>query len=539
MGHSSVDANWERIYQRWQHMPHGQKGAYIEKVAADLGVSPDTVYRQLRRRFGKQKEVEREAEVPERLVQLVIDVKERYQSMTLKNSSRELSTREARRIAAKKDPDVLNYSVSTYNAAMRRNGYRTPQKRTRREADYVGQHFQIDFSRSKHFQMVGPTPENDGDWIVEVSAKERHYKSGAVKLRTWIVQMLDDHSRVRLARCYPATAESGLLFLRFLRWAWGRPHDAALMQHVPDKIKADQGPALKAKEVRTLLDRLDVGVQLAGVESSKSQGKVERGFGTIWKTIEAAIATEIAEEKGDGARLRLSTLNKLVHARIIDEQEKEHPTRPGKRGELYQRSVRERKEEGHPIRTAPDHVLDLAARTWRRYADETRMVSIDNKKLEVPKFAADKWVRIHRNLEGDFVGELINGYRKGEYFPVEPYDFASVDFETEKEKRIRQEVRNDTRRELAEAADEPTYPEPDGEEAEADSPFDAAETPDQAPSATELSLLQARAAVGKALRRSGVDDEDHQDTLDQLVNEQVLHDGITRQEVDDVIATLT
>jgi len=168
------------------------------------------------------------------------------------------------------------------------------------------------------------------------------------------------------------------------------------------------------------------------------------------------------------------------------------------------------------------------------------MISIRNKKFEVPKFAAEKWVRVHRNLDGDFVGELINGYRKGEYFPVEPYDFAGVDdFDTEKEKRIRQEVHSDTRRELTEAAAEPTYPEPDGEEAEVNSPFDAAETPDQAPSATELSLLQARAAVGKALRQSGVGDDFLKEKLDEAVDNQVLRDGMTREEVDNVIATLT
>ena len=62
-------------------IPHGQKKQYIERIAAAHGVSTDTIYRELRRARGKQKQVKREKDIPEEYIALVAQIKAKSKSM--------------------------------------------------------------------------------------------------------------------------------------------------------------------------------------------------------------------------------------------------------------------------------------------------------------------------------------------------------------------------------------------------------------------------------------------------------------------------
>lgn len=514
----------QALEKRLRAAPWKTRTALHEQEAAGLGISVSTLYRGLGESRGKKlKDAPKKAQFPDYLRDAVARVMAYSRSIELKNSSNKLATARAMRIvAASGYPEIMDWSESAVNAALRRVDYRLPAPRIRYEAAYACQQMQADFSRSKRWQIVGPERDGHGrltgDWIVEASAKELHYKSGDVKLRTWVVQLVDEHSRLRLTRYYAATAESGLLLLRFLRWAWGRPEDEHLLRDLPERLKLDQGSAGKRKEVRYLMEKLGVDLRFAGVENSASQGKVERGFRTLWQ-IENEISTTELIKQGAGARITLSELNRGIHARMVEQQNKKHPMREGARGALYLRSIQE-----HPPRRAPENILEVAARTWRRKADESCMISIRATKFEVPVYARDQWVLVHRNAENDFIGELTSGFRRGEPFAVRPYRIRDLeDFENRPERGFREEVEAEVQREIKAApkAGAPKALRPAAQAAEVASPFTEAK---EAATPRGLTLQEARYEIGLALTREGYD-PGHVDFDNQL------YEGIPRADV--------
>lgn len=524
-----------RIHQTLQALDHGEKSAYAQSIAERLDISKSTLYRAMKDRFGKKKESPKTAEVPEDLIRTIAEIKETYaDKITLKNSSRTLSTEAARDIATSEGHDAADdWSISALNDGLNRLGYNIPDPRQRVEADYALQQVQIDFSRSKHFQV---TERADDDWICEVSAKELHYKSGGVKLRTWVVQMRDEYSRLRLIRYYPATSESGILGVDFLRWAFNRPEDNHPIRHLPERIKTDQGAFAKSTEGKTAMDALGITPILASPESSASQGKVERGFRSLWEGFEAKMATSLVRKYGEGCTIRLSTLREAVHAWTVQEQQKEHPFfRDEKRGDMYRQSLREMAHVRDDWPRRVDHdVLDLATRTWTRTVDKTRLLYVENVPFEAPAYATGHRVRVHRTANGDWYATLIDGYHKGETFELKPYDVKKLDdWEDTPERVPRQDVREDVDDHLAQLVD--------SDDLDVD---DTASTP-EAPSteATDqddperLSLLEARARVGRTLREEGIDDP--ADLIQELVDQDVIYKGIPAPELDDIARRLT
>lgn len=531
------NADLRRIQQTLDDLPHGEKSDYAKAVADRFDIDVSTLYRALKDRFGKKKEAPKEAQVPDDLIRKIAEIKETYADrITLKNSTRTLSTEAARDIAISEGHEEAGeWSVSALNDGLNRLGYNIPDPRQRIEADYALQQVQLDFSRSKHFQVVEPT--EDGDWLLEVSAKELHYKDGAVKLRTWVVQMRDEYSRLRLIRYYPATSESGILGVDFLRWAFNRPEDNHPMRHLMERIKTDQGAFAKSTEGKTAMDALDIQPVLAAPESSStSQGKVERGFRTLWESFEAKLATSLLREHGEGCHIRLSTLQESVHAWTVQEQTKDHPFyRSQKRGQMYRESLRAmaKAREDWPRRVDHD-VLDLATRTWTRKVDKTRLVYVENVPFEAPTFATGHRVRVHRTMNGDWYATLIDGYHKGESFELKPYDVGALDdFENRPDRVPRQDVREDVADHLAQLVPSEDLQVEDTA-AEPESPSTDAQDEDEP---ERLSLLEARARVGRTLRDEGLDDPS--DLIQELVDNDVLYKGIPAPEVDDIATRLT
>ncbi len=533
----------EALAARVRELPWGARRAYQEDVARGLGVTYPTLRRAIARHAGKDRQVERQPDIPDRLVETLATVKETYRLVTKKGDPRELSTEAAIGIMAREGVEGADdWSTSTYNAALRRTGYRTPQVRRRIEPDHACQEMQLDFSRSKHFQIIGPT-ECGLDWRLKVSAKELHYKDGAVKLRAWVCQLLDSYSRLRLVRYYPATAESGILGVRFLAWCWGAgPESAegategrhAMTGHLPEMLRTDQGPFRKSQEGRTLIERLKMDAPETAPGHSESQGKVEAGFRSLWQSFEAQLVTRIVRERGEGAVITLSELSAEATRYAVEQHHETHPTkRASTRGQLYQQSTLR-----HRPRRCPTGLLDVAARTWERKADKTRLLYIDSVPYEVPAYAASQWVRIHKNVSGDLVGELIDGYRAGKPFTVKPYDFAAVDDFSGRPQVWSQERARAAKEEAAAArlgyqeqnAVRPLVPR--GEPFEPDTPF--AEVARRAAEPERLAPLEARARVGRALTALGLRPADYADVVAERITAPV-----TAAEADAITATLT
>ena len=526
----------EQIHRRWQQMPHGERSAYIKAQARRIQVSKTTLYRALKDRFGQKKESPKSTHIPEDLVRTVAEIKLTYsRNITLKNSSRTLSTKDAQKIAASEGhEEALEWSASAINKAMHRDGYMIQKPRQRYEAKYALQQAQIDFSRSKHFQVVEPVGEDD--WVLRVSAKELHYKDGNVKLRLWVAQMRDEYSRLRLIRYYPATSESGLLGVDFLRWCFNRSKDNHYMRHLPERIKTDQGAFAKSKEGKTAMQALGIEPKLAGVESSQSQGKVERGFRTLWQSFEAGLATRLVRQHGEGATMRLSTLREAVHAFTVQEHKMNHPLyREHTRGELYRTSMQERAEQVQDWpRTVEQDVLDLATRTWMRTADSTRLIWVENVPFEVPDYAAGKKVRVHRTMNGDWMGEMVDGYHKGTTFDLKPAQIGLLDeWETRPDRVPIQDLESDVDDHLAQLIPQEDLGIDDEHTQEVDAPSTRVEDPD---TPEPLTLLDARAHVGRELRKAGITEP--ADYIQELVDAGVLYDTMPVAEVEQISDTL-
>lgn len=524
------------IQRTLNSLPHGERSSYMQAQADRIQVSKTTLYRALKDHFGKKKESPKSSKVPKDLIKHIAEIKLTYsRNIALKNSSRTLSTKDAQKIAASEGrDDALDWSESAINKGLHREGYTTPQARQRVEAKYALQQVQVDFSRSKHFQVIEPIQDTD-DWLLRVSAKELHYKDGAVKLRLWVAQMRDEYSRLRLIRYYPATSESGLLGVDFMRWCFNRAKDNHYMRHLPERLKTDQGAFAKSKEGRTAMKALGIEPKRAGVEQSQAQGKVERGFRTLWQSFESGLATRLVRQHGEKATIRLSTLREAVHAFTVQEHHKEHPLyRQKKRGKMYRESLRQRSQqvEDWPLLVEQD-VLDLATRTWTRTADATRLIWVENVPFEVPDYAAGKKVRVHRTMNGDWMGEMINGYHKGKTFDLKPAQIGLLDeWETRPDRVPIQDLESDVDDHLAQLVPQEEL-DVDDHAQEVDAPSTRKEEADEP---QPMTLLDARAHVGRELRKVGITEP--ADYIQELVDAGVLYDAMPRSEVEHVSTTL-
>ena len=402
MAGSSLNLDWRRVADTLQSLPHGQRSAYIASVAEAVGKHPVTVRRRIQEKVGKAKTVKRSARTltPE-VVAAIAQVQASYGLIVLDKSSRVLAARDAIDIALEEGLIPYRVSASGYNTAKDRLGYNVLRTRTRFEAPYACHTYQLDFSRSKHFQAVG-MDEATGDLIMRVSAKELHYKDEDRRLRTWAVQMVDDHSRTRLVQFYGATGESALLGLQFLSWAFTRPADDHPMRHLPERLYVDNGAFRTSTESRDAMQRLEIDMPKSEPGNSAARGKVERRFRTLWQRFEAPLATRLVRKLGTKATIRLSELNQLVHQAMIEETGLAHPMRPDLIGTIYQQSTLRTRP-----RTLGSDLFSLALRTWERSVGLDRWLSIDSTYYEAPAYAAGRRVRVYRTLDGRFVGEVI------------------------------------------------------------------------------------------------------------------------------------
>ena len=550
------------IYQMWQQVPHGQKGAYLASKANTIGITKTTLYRAMQDTFGKQRDTGgRTTQITEDYIERIAKTKGIHAQIT--KTGRELSTEEAIKIRIEDGDDEAGYiddeghyqfewSVSAVNEALRRAGYREAKVRTRWQADYALQLWQIDSSRSKYFQIEEPVYDDTGtlvDWICRVTDRELHYKENGVRLRTWVVQSMDDHSRLRHVTYHAAPAESGMLWVEHMRHALQHRDPDHLVTDAPDMMYFDNGAgSSQFSEFATLLDALDIDTMESKPYNSEARGKVERGFRTLWQTFEAPLATRLVKRLGRNCHVRLSRISRLAHKMCVREHSKAHPWfRQRTRGELFQRSISRRAREVDtpwPRRVDAD-LLDLATRTWTRKVTKAREVLVENLLFEAPHYAAGETIRVHRTMNGEWRGELVTGYRKGGSFKLTPYDPAEVDAY---ERTQRPKVYSDHTSALAD--DELQRLETEQEEAEqevetvltneptGDTGRDV-ERPDSSPATSDapegMPLIEVRKVAGQSLKRLGMSQEKASAAIQKLVDADALTGGMTRPDVEALI----
>ncbi|MEQ9309710.1 MAG: hypothetical protein RLN90_09660 [Balneolaceae bacterium] len=405
---AELQANWAHINRQVSEAAWGQSGAVVELWATRFGVSKDKIYAELRKRFGKKKTIVREVKVDpdNELLQMIFDQKLIGKMMHLKR--RELATEICIENLVKRGiKGAENLSVSTVNRRLRTMGFRERQPNKRIESLYANQVHMIDFSRSKYFQIFDK--DHDGDFMLVVSGKELHYKQEDTRLRTWIVQVVDDYSRLRKVKAYAETNESAFLGLDHLNYCWlPTEEDEHLMKYLPvEMLRSDNGAFRKSKETQTAMEEMGIVMPAQMPGRKGGTAKVENRMRSLWQQFELPLAIQL----GAGNRIRLSEYNELLAEFCVKEHYQKHPVQRGfTKGEWYSKSLADRSQVQ---RTTDVDLIRIACHVEKRTVDDHLRISIDNVYYEVPQYVDGRatigqQIYVHINKYGELSGKLID-----------------------------------------------------------------------------------------------------------------------------------
>jgi transposase InsO family protein len=390
-----LNINWENVREAIENTNKGGRGLIIEKYAALYGVSKDSIYRELRRRFGKKKTINRKKRVPQRLIDEIARIK--LYGMKMQIDERELSTEICIEKLIKRQVEGAELlTVSSVNRRLEEAGFRLRDPIVRVESNYPNQLHEFDFTRSKYFQLVG---NDDQDWLIKCSGRELHYKQDDRRFRLWIVSLIDSYSRIELARAYPATSESVDLGLSHLHYTYNRPPDQLHLSKLPDIFKTDQGSFGKSADVRAMFDRLGIIMQLSKPYKKRGIQKEESSHRTRWQQFELSLAVDL----GPGHILKLSEYNELLFEKCVRDQDRMHPVRNDTRRGAYLSGI-----SGREVKELDIDLREVAFKTWERKVKDTLTVSIDGSLFTCPENTQGKIVRVYRNRLGEFVGHVVD-----------------------------------------------------------------------------------------------------------------------------------
>jgi len=394
-----LQIDWKLVREEIDAADHGQKAVVIAGICQRYGVSSDTIYRGIRAQIGPRREIHREKQIPDHLVREVALMKMRGMKMQI--DERELSTEICiRKMVARGVPGAENLRASTVNSRLVEMGFRMRDPVTRYEASFANQLHEMDFTRSKYFQLAG---HDNGEWLLKVSGKELHYKQDDRRLRLWIVSLVDSFSRAELSRGYPATSESEDLGLTHLHWAYCRPEDDHVVRYMPFIFKTDQGSFGKSSAIRDAFERLEIRTDFSRPYSKRGIQKVESSHRRRWQQFELAMAVDL----GEGTTIKLAEYNELLLEKTIEDLEQLHPARKGTKRSVYLASV-----AANPPRELDGDLREIVFRVYERKVADTLLVSINSETFRCPEYSIGKTVRVYRNMMGEFVGHLVEEERK-------------------------------------------------------------------------------------------------------------------------------
>ena len=404
--------DWYAVKRDVDQAPHGQKTAVVEQTADRLGCSTDTVYRRLRalepesQRPGSG----RRPSIPDELIEAVADLRARSRLLGL--GERTLSYEQCIQILVDEDhpgarehlvTDSGRLATSSVSRRMRQAGYGKAQPYRLIEASFAGEEHQLDWSRSKYFQ-VDPKLSRDGQFMLRVSGRELHYKESGGRLRSWLITVKDSYSRLRLTRMVTVAGESALVAISFLDWCWRRDPDAHPMRHAPHALKLDNGSTARRREFKQMCAALDIDLKTSTPYNSQSQGKVESSWRSLWQRFELPLATRL----GDGGVISLAEYNARLHDHLTTvDADLKHPVLRGSRRAEYERSL-----IAYPPREVSADALQLACYAEERKVSRARVVQLGGHRWLAPDDVVDERIVIHQNAHGEMIAECLDRPRK-------------------------------------------------------------------------------------------------------------------------------
>jgi len=491
----------------------GEKKAIVRRYAELAGVSEATIYRQIRNEFGPKKEVERSKIINDEIINAIARIKLEGKTGT---SERELATDLAIEIARMRGIDAPeNLSPSTVNRRLKEAGFRnrTPIKRI--EAEYANQQHQLDFSRSKYFQLADRDTKT-GDYILKATSKSMAYKENENSLRTWYAGITDAYSRLSIAQVYAATGENSLTGREFLHFAYNREEDEHPLRYLPDILKTDNGAFIKDSGIQKMLERLAIKSELVLPYQKHGIQKRESGWKMLWQRFELKQFIIM----GEGKTIYLREFNELIHEFMIDLLEWEHPIKRETRGHVYRASLAQ-----HPARLLEGDLREVAFKVEYRTVNDALQVRLKKEIFEAPQYACGKRIGIYRNMLGEVVGELADEHRKP--FILKPTQGYSVigdyrrEFEPTYTQKIEKEMKEEKKRES-----KIKYLEPKIEKKKVESIFESAIDE----RASFNNSYEAKVYIGKNLP-AGESYADYEEVFDPLLEQ----GGLDRKGIDTLL----
>jgi hypothetical protein len=434
---------------------HGGRKPLARKIAKNLGVSVDTLYREIRNLYGVKKNVTKEPEIPDHLIDEVAKIKERLKRTGKKE--REISTDLC--IEHLKETGVEGaerLTSGTVNRRLREKGYRQEKAYVRVEASYANQQHQLDFSRSEYFQVKG-FDRSLNDYSLQITRNTTSYKENDFKLRTWLVGITDAYSRVSLSKAYVASGESIHLGVDFLNFAYNREKDEHPLIYLPERMKMDNGSFGKSKDVKEFLNKLEIEYEFSEPNKKRGNQKRESAWKMLWRRFELKLVLKLG---GNGKTIMLKDYNDMLHEFMVELLKWPHPVKNISRGHAYRTSVQMR-----PQRIMDEDLKKYIFKVITRTVTGDKLISLDAEKYSVPEFIpVGEEIRVYKNLSGEVVGELINNPRGQKPFLIPPSagfvtldDFSHRAHNTYKDEIVNKVLEEDREKKEAEKKDKINY----------------------------------------------------------------------------------
>jgi|GEM_PF-1641897 len=402
--------NADEIKREIAASPKGAKGAIVKKWADFYKTSTDTIYREIRKAHGASKKVHRDVKTDMSLIDYVGKMK--IEAAGLGNGSREMATDLCLQIMVDSGvPGAEKLTVSTVNRLLVMRGFRNPEKIVRVEAAYSNQMHQVDFSRSKYFQVKNYDSKAH-QYLLVANGRVLEYKEFEHKMRLWLFGVIDAYSRVGIARAGVMAGESVLAGIQFFNEIYGREEDGNNLLYLPSILKIDNGSLGKNKDFMGMLERLDIRRELVKPNKKRGIQKAEAQWKNLWQRYEMPLSYRLTK-KGI-TTIYLREYNEELHQFFLEKNESKHPVYAETRNHVYMSrlnvQVSRKLNDEAPF-----------SRSVERKIDNTCCISIDSQKYECSNdLYIGKWVTAYLKPDGTCVAELRDEYSKP--FTMKPVD---------------------------------------------------------------------------------------------------------------------
>jgi hypothetical protein len=398
----------QQIRQALATAPHGHKTTTMQRWAVLVGLTPQTLYRELDLGAKTRSAAVKRPELRE-WAKVVAMVKKRPPE-----EAGEISTDQAVRIAieSKLVPvSAMDVSPATFDRVMREMGTAKKSVRANRfQAKEPNQAHHFDASSSAFFYVAKRMP--DGEFVLRMHRPAAgDYKNKPVpvdKLRPWYYGLCDDHSGRKIARLIVGQGENAADSILSIAEFWR-------VFGVPKKLLADQGMLKKCLATSGFIHACGVSFPQMMPYAKRGHGKIENPWKTQWQRFEKPF---YAADDWQHYEITATEMNRRLDNYMEEENQRAHRFERG----ITRMDAWRRVMLSGGIVTLPEDALSRAHTMDRRKVGIDGLVHLDNGLYEV-KGLHDAWAFVYRSMFEDKM--VAEDCETGERYEVK--DFAPLD----------------------------------------------------------------------------------------------------------------